>query len=197
MSLQSEVGRQVEITGQPKSLAPRGMPSPQAVQAIRVDRDPYFINISARIGGKLSWMHHLLPIPESECSKIWPFLQVTQSQGDWCYTFLPFWGREKLLSTQGHLEDTSCKLDFPGSSADKESACNEGDISSIPGLGRSPGEGKRYPLQYSGLQNSMDCLVHGVAKSWTWLSDFHFHFLSSHVNWCSHYGEQYRGSSEN
>ena len=46
----------------------------------------------------------------------------------------------------------------------------------IPGLGRSPGEGKGYPLQYSGLENSMDCIVHGVAKSQTWLSDFHFHF---------------------
>ena len=45
---------------------------------------------------------------------------------------------------------------------------------SIPGLGRSCGEGKGYPLQYSGLENSMDCIVHGVAKSWTQLSDFHF-----------------------
>ena len=43
----------------------------------------------------------------------------------------------------------------------------------IPGLGRSPGEGKGYPLQYSGLENSMDCIVHGVTKSWTRLSDFH------------------------
>ena len=44
----------------------------------------------------------------------------------------------------------------------------------IPGLGRSPGEGKGYPLQYSGLENSMDCIVHGVAKSWTRLSNFHY-----------------------
>ena len=44
-----------------------------------------------------------------------------------------------------------------------------------PGLGRSPGEGKGYPLQYSGLENSMDSIVHGVTKSWTELSDFHFH----------------------
>ena len=43
-----------------------------------------------------------------------------------------------------------------------------------PWLGRSPGEGKVYPLQYSGLENSMDCIAHGVTKSWTWLSDFHF-----------------------
>ena len=48
---------------------------------------------------------------------------------------------------------------FPGGSAGKESACNVGDLSSIPGLGRSPGEGKGYPLQYSGLKNSMDIIV--------------------------------------
>ena len=47
----------------------------------------------------------------------------------------------------------------------KESACNAGDLGSILRLGRSPGEGKGYPLQYSGLENSMDCIVHGVAKS--------------------------------
>ena len=51
-------------------------------------------------------------------------------------------------------------------SAGKESTYNAGDMGSIPGLGGSPGEGKDYPLQYSGLENFMDCLVHGVAKSW-------------------------------
>ena len=59
-------------------------------------------------------------------------------------------------------------------SAGKESACNTGDLGSIPGLGRSPGEGKGCPLQYSGLEKSMDCLVHAVTKSRTRLSDFHF-----------------------
>ena len=49
----------------------------------------------------------------------------------------------------------------------KESACNVGDLGLIPGLGRSPGEGKDYSLQCSGLENSLDCIVHGVAKSWT------------------------------
>ena len=48
-----------------------------------------------------------------------------------------------------------------------------GDLDSIPGLGRPPGEGKGYPLQYSGLENSMDCTVHGVTKSRTQLSDFY------------------------
>ena len=63
---------------------------------------------------------------------------------------------------------------FPWGSAGKESACNAGDLGSIPGLGRSPGEGKGYPLQYSGLKNSMDCIFHGISKSWTQLSNFHF-----------------------
>ena len=67
----------------------------------------------------------------------------------------------------------------PCGSAGKESACNVGDLGLIPGLGRSPREGKDYPLQYSCLENSMDPTVHGVAKSQTRLSDFYFHFLSS------------------
>ena len=58
-------------------------------------------------------------------------------------------------------------------SAGKESACNSGDPGSIPGSGRSPGEGKGYPFQYSGLENSVDCVVHGVTKSRTQLSDLH------------------------
>ena len=66
-------------------------------------------------------------------------------------------------------------LGFPCGWAGKESACNVGDLGSIPGLGRSPGEGKGCPLQYSGLENSTDCIVRGVAKSQTQLSDFHFH----------------------
>ena len=92
-------------------------------------------------------------------------------------------------------------MGFPDSSVGKESTCNAGDLGSIPGLGRSPGEGIDYPLQYSGaslvaqlvknlpamwetwvrslgwedpLENSMDCIDHGVTKSQTRLSDFHF-----------------------
>jgi len=61
---------------------------------------------------------------------------------------------------------------FPCGSAGKQSACNVGHLGSIPGLGRSPEEGNGYPLQYSGLENSMGCIVHGVTKSQTWLSDF-------------------------
>ena len=64
------------------------------------------------------------------------------------------------------------------SSVGKESACNAGDLGSIPGLGRPSGEGKGYPLQYAGLEKSMDCIVHGVTKSRTRLGDFHFHLIN-------------------
>ena len=62
-------------------------------------------------------------------------------------------------------------MGFPCSSAGKESACNVGDLGLIPGLGRFPGEENGYPLQHSGLENSMDCIAHGVAKSQTQLGD--------------------------
>ena len=58
-------------------------------------------------------------------------------------------------------------LGFRCGSAGKESACNVGDLGSIPGLERSPGERKGYAPQYSGLENSMGCIVHGIAKSLT------------------------------
>jgi len=64
-------------------------------------------------------------------------------------------------------------MGFSRGSAAKESTCNVGDLGSIPGLGRSPGEWKGYPLQYTGLENSMGCIVHGDARSQTQLSDFH------------------------
>ena len=65
-------------------------------------------------------------------------------------------------------------MGFPCGSAGQEYTCNAEDLGSIPGLGRSPGEGKGYPLQYSGLENSMDPIVHGVAKTWTRLSNFNY-----------------------
>ena len=63
-------------------------------------------------------------------------------------------------------------MGFPGGSAGKEFMCNAGDLSLIPGLGRYLGEWKGYPLQYSGLENSMDYTVHGVAKTQIVLSNF-------------------------
>ena len=67
-------------------------------------------------------------------------------------------------------------LAFPCGSAGEDSACDVGDLGLISGLGTSPGEGKGYPLQYSGLENFMDSIVHEVAKNLTRLSNFHFHF---------------------
>ena len=72
------------------------------------------------------------------------------------------------------------KRGFPCGSTGEESACKMGDLGSSPGLVRAPGEGKGYPLQYSGLENSMDSMVHGVAKSQTRLSDFHS-LIHSHL----------------
>ena len=79
------------------------------------------------------------------------------------------WRRDRL--------STPVFLDFPCGSAGKEPTCNVGDLCSIPALERSPGEGKGYPLQSFGLENSMDCILHGVTKSWTQLYDFHLHLL--------------------
>ena len=71
-------------------------------------------------------------------------------------------------------------MGFPGSSDDKKSACNAGDLSSIPGLGRPPGGGHGNPLQYSCLENphgqrSLQATAHGVTKGQTRLSDYHTH----------------------
>ena len=77
------------------------------------------------------------------------------------------WRRDRL--------PTAVFLGFPCGSGGKESSCNAGDLDSIPGLGRCPGEGKGYPLQYSDLENSMDCIVHGVTKSQTHLSNIHLY----------------------
>ena len=85
-----------------------------------------------------------------------------------------------------HEKEIFCvrRCGFSGGSAGKESAWNVGDLYSIPGLGRFPGEGNSYPLLYSGLENSMNSIVHGVTKSWTWLSDFNTHtHMKCHTLW--------------
>ena len=86
-------------------------------------------------------------------------------------------------------------MGFTGGSEGKESACNAGDLGSIPGLGRFPGEGNSYPLQYSVLENSIDrgawqATVHGATKSWTRLSDFRYV-----CNICTRYTNVYTNSS--
>ena len=75
---------------------------------------------------------------------------------------------------EGNGLPTPVFLGFPGGSAGRESTCNAGDLGLIPGLGRFPGEGKGYAHQYSGLVNSVDCIIHGVTKSLMQLRDFHF-----------------------
>ena len=82
--------------------------------------------------------------------------------------------QETPVQFLGQEDPTPVFLGFPCGSAGKESTCSAGDLGPIPGLGRSPGEGKGSPLQYSCLENYMDCIVHGVAKSRTQLSNFHF-----------------------
>ena len=81
-------------------------------------------------------------------------------------------GKACLLVTLGKDRDTE---GFPGSWAGEESACHVGDLGLIPGLGRSLREENSYPLLHSGLENSMDCITHGVAKRQTWLSNSHFY----------------------
>ena len=88
----------------------------------------------------------------------------------------PVIGRTYYLLVFGFLSDYKKRKGFPGGSDSKESACNASDQSSIPRLGKSPGEGNGYPLQYSCLENSMkrgvwETVIHGVAKSQTWLSN--------------------------
>ena len=79
------------------------------------------------------------------------------------------------MTTISQFVSSNLPQDFPcGSAGKKKFACDAGDLGSIPGLGRYPGEGKGYPFQYSVIENSMDHIGHGVAKSWTRLSNFHF-----------------------
>ena len=98
--------------------------------------------------------------PSSRVSLSWYriCLQYGRSQFNSCVGKIA-WRRGKL--------PTPVFLGFPYGSAGKESTCNVGDLGSIPGLGRSPGKWKGYPVQYSDLENSMDYIVHGVAKSQT------------------------------
>ena len=79
-----------------------------------------------------------------------------------------FFRPQLSLSSNSHIH-----MGFPCGSAGKESACSVGDLGLTPGLGRSLGEGNGYPCQYPGLENSVDCIVHGVAKSQTQLNELY------------------------
>ena len=102
----------------------------------------------------------------------------------WLHPLVALWSCELYLtslfrsfiiykSENSNSAYLSSWMDFPCGSAGKESARNAGNLGSVPGLGRSPGEGKDYSLKCSGLENFMDCVVHGIAKSQTQLSNFH------------------------
>ena len=104
---------------------------------------------------------------------VWDFFLNVQHTG-WELTAV------NLVKQLGvHLLNTL--VGFPCVSASQESACNAGDLGLILGLGRSPGERKGYPLQYSGLENSMECIVHGVSKSRTQLCDFHLYIKNVYI----------------
>ena len=96
---------------------------------------------------------------------------VVRIQGSYCHNqgLIPGQGSLSSSSLPAAYQPPPCDhttpLDFPGVSDSKECSCNAGDLSLIPGFGRSPREGNCYPLQYSGLENSMDYIVHGVPKS--------------------------------
>ena len=115
-----------------------------------------------------------------------PFSRGSSQPKDWTLVsriaggFFTSWATHLLITNNRFLSFSSLSpyKSFLRGSAGKESACSVGDLGSISGLGRSPGEGNGFPLQYSGLENCMDCVVHGVAHSWTRLSDFHFTKIS-------------------
>ena len=131
-------------------------------------------------GKKICWS----PIPQN--LRMWLHLKIVLSQMDFpnswswericlhrrrpwfdSWVWMICWRRDRL--------PTPVFLVFSGGSSGKESVCHAGDLGSIPGLGRFPGKGKDYPLQYSSLGNSVGYIVYGVVNSRTQLSDFHFH----------------------
>ena len=116
------------------------------------------------------------------------FSEVSPHVSLWCFAaqLLESWGKVPLTLMKYYFYSmfpwrrkwqSRTPVFLPGKFCGQKSLA--GDLGSVPGLGRSPGEGKDYSLQYSGLENSMGCIVHGVPKSWTELCDFHFHTLDT------------------
>ena len=118
---------------------------------------------------RMIWLDDITDSMDMSLSKLWEMsiirLQCRRAWFDSCLGKI-HWRRDR--------PPTPVFLGFPCGLADKESACNVGDLGSLPGLGRCPGEAKGYPLQDSGLEIFMDCIVRGVTNNWTWLSHLHF-----------------------
>ncbi|XP_052506962.1 arginine-hydroxylase NDUFAF5, mitochondrial isoform X2 [Budorcas taxicolor] len=132
---------------------------PRALEQIHYVLKPDGVFIGAMFGGDTLF--------ELRCSLQ---LAETEREGGFSPHVSPFTAVNDLGHLLGRAGFNTLTVlysisDFPCGSAGKESTCNAGDLGSIPGLERSPGEGKGYPLQYPGLENPMDCVVHGVAKS--------------------------------
>ena len=106
---------------------------------------------------RMRWLYSITNSVDMNLSKL---REMVEDRGAW-------------HATVHEVTKSWTQLSNDSGSDGKESACSAGDLGSIPGLGRTPGGGNGYPLQCSGLENSMDCIVHGVAKSQTQLSDFH------------------------
>ena len=131
-------------------------------------------------------MGHLGSIPElgrspregKGCPLQYSCLENSKDRGTWktiVHGVTTSWTQLSNFHTLTHL--INIILGFPVGSAGKESTCNVGDLGLMPRLGRFPGEGNSYPLRYSGLENSIDRVVHGITKSQTRLNDFHFQLL--------------------
>ena len=123
-------------------------------------------------------------LPDSFCPQVFP----GKNTGVGCHFLLHHFHPTYAKATE--KKSNACRLKivlgvlgFPCGSADKESTCNARDLGSLPGFGISPEEGKGYQLQYSGLENSMDCIIHRVAMNQTRLSNFHFHLVFYNRCW--------------
>ena len=125
--------------------------------------------VSGEQGRDSAIQTHVSILPQTPLPSSAPIQAATNIEwSPMCYTIGLCW-----LSILNIAVPTP-SLGFPCGSAGKASTCNAGDLGWVPELGRSPGERKGSALPYSGLENSMDCIVHGIPKSWTSLSDFHF-----------------------